>query len=347
MVANALRPLLILLSLLLLGGAAFYLWQEVPGQKSRVQTVVPLPAARLYPYLSEVQKLDMWLPFAERKDFAGVNFYSPYAGTGAAVEYFGKEKSPQLEIYLRRAAENRSVQYSLFRPKATRPTQITAILKETSVGQTAITWRITTPPARRIDQLMAGDKTADLEERLAGSGAALNSLITGSIQEENYLKNIQFDSIFTENIQPTMYVGTNASSAAKPENFTASVQLNGNKVRNFAAIDIQLKPMEFGKVSVFLPSYSGRGLQVSYFAGVPVRKKVASGDQNFIIVQKPGGAVWSKFYKGTMAGVPEVVSELSRAVTKAGRKPREYQLIFIQNPQKDKPLMMKISALAE
>lgn len=347
MLANVIRPFLIIITALMLGGAAYYLWQEVPGEKSEAQSVIPLSAENLYPYFTDVQKLDMWLPFAERKAFSKVNFYWPYMGPGASLEYFGKEKNSELEITVRRNAENRYVQYALLAPDDKRPTNVTAYLKQTAPNQTTITWRIVTPPSRRLDHLISSVGNSDLEDRLAASGTLLSNIIAGSIQEQNYLKNIQFDSLYTENISPTVYVGTNASSGAKPDNFSASIQLNGNKVRNFASIDLQLKPTEFGKVTVFVPSYSGRGPQVTYFAGVAVKKKVTSNDQNFMIVEKGDGAAWSKFYKGKMEGVPAVLSELSHAVTKAGRKTREYQLIFIQNPQKGQPLLIKISAIAE
>lgn len=334
--------LLFVLVFLALTVVAYITLQKEEKNTYYLKERVNYPVEKVFPQFTSLQNFTQWIEYFRTNDLS-VSYYTPYEGKDSSIEFYGK-KNQDLdgELFIRYVNPLKTVKYQFFTHGSREPYALNVSFKPSGSG-TEVTWKIDSPQRSRWARIFAPISDEDFLSNIKQSMKNLNSLLGGKMDREIILSNIDFDTITVETQKAQLLVGVAANTMNKAKDVYSNVIINHNKVLNFVQKDMKKKPDEFGlPVLVYAPS-ALKDKEFSYFYGVAVPSRVRVNDNNFIFRDYPQQKVYVKYFKGAYNQREKTINELTKQLMEDSLQVSQVFETILQEPQKEKESILKIS----
>lgn len=308
-----------------------------------IEKEINFPIEKVFPQFNNFQNFTQWNDFFVSKEEYTFSYYTPYQGMGSSMNYQStKNKSDFGDAFIKYENPLNSLKYQLYERKESNPYRID--VKFVPKGnKTKIIWYIHTPKQpllKRSLNLISEDYIADNIDK---SMHNLSLLLGGKVDREVQLSKIKFDTLMVEKHEGDLLLGINVSTSNKKGQIIKNIEINHNKVINFVTKDLGKKEDEFGSPVLLTEPSSFKNKEVSYFYGVPLKKRVGVSDNNFNFRTVNPSESYVMYYKGNYANRIRVIGLLLQKAKKDSLRNGELQETFVEAPDAKKEVTLKIS----
>ncbi len=308
-----------------------------------IQKEINYPIDKVFPQFNNLQNFAQWSAFFQNKEEYSFSYYTPYEGQGSSMTYQNPKKNSDFgDFFIKYSNLNSTVKYQLFDGKNESPYRIDVKFIPQK-NKTKIIWYIHTPKQpllKRSLNLITEDDIADDVEK---SVQKLSQLLGGKVDKELQLSKIKYDTLFIEKEKNMLLLGINVSTNNKKGNAIKNIELNHNKVINFVTKDLNKKEDEFGSPILITEASGFKNKEVSYYYGVPVKKKQGLVDNNFSYRTINPSEFYVMYYKGSYDGRVNVITQLMNKARKDSLRNGYLQEIFLEAPEAKKEVKIKLS----
>lgn len=308
-----------------------------------IEKEINYPVEKVFPQFNNLQNFASWnTVFSERENLSA-EFFAPYEGKGAAMMFTDRKNSDFAgEFFLRYENPLKTLRYHLFQGNNQYPYQIDVRFQPVN-GKTKVTWFINTPKQpflERSRNLISEDYFTDNIDR---SMKNLFALLGNKVDRENMMANLKLDSLMIEDEPGQLLLGVNVSTKNSKNALLKNIVLNHNKVYNYVTMDLSKKSDEFGIPVLLTDPDNLKDKEVSYYYGIPLSKREAVSDNNFTFRTVNTSRNYVIFYQGNYSGHTRAVQQLLQKAKKDTMRYGQLQQIFIEEPQEDKDVLIKLS----
>ncbi len=297
---------------------------------------LPFPIGKVSDNFENMQHFSEWKQLTEDDHDLSYTFYSPYRGTGSSLHFVNRKDSLiNGDVFLRYANPPYTFKYQIFSGRGESPYTIDIKLQKKSDALTRVFWKLSTPKQPLLRRSAAFFSDDEIRENFDHSMSRLRAVLSGKVDRENMLGNIQYDSVVVEQQPERLLLGLNSSAAGKKEILGRSVELTYAKLHNFLTKDLGRKESEFGETEMITALENFRENHVSYFLGVAVKDRQPLNDNSFTYRNLPASRALVIYYKGNYAGMINKVELLARHAKDNGYRPRELVQTFLTDPGND------------
>lgn len=308
-----------------------------------IEKEINYPVDKVFPQFNNLQNFTQWNAFFQNKEEYSYSYYTPYDGQGSSMTFQNsKDKNDFGDLFIRYSNLNSTVKYQLFEGKKGSPYRIDVKFIPQK-NKTKVVWFIHTPRQpllKRSLNLLTEDYVADNVE---SSMQKLSQLLGGKVDREIQLSKIKYDTLLIEKEKDMLLLGINVSTNNKKGNAIKSIELNHNKVINFVTKDFNKKEDEFGLPILITEASGYKNKEISYFYGVPLKKKQGLTDNNFSYRTINPSEYYVMYYKGSYDGRVKVITELLNQAKKDSMRNGYLQEIFLESPDPKKEVKIKLS----
>ncbi len=304
---------------------------------------VNYPIEKVFPQFNNFQNFTRWNNYFSSSKEMNVDYYQPYEGQGSAMSFFDKKSKRSGEMMIRYQNPNRTLKYHLFEGKNSNPSLIDIKFEAVSPEKTRITWYVHTPKQpllKRAVNFWTEDIFAD---NLDKSMINLQSLLGNKVEKDQQMAGIKYDSLMVENIEGALLLGVNVSTSNKKDALFKNISMNHNKVYNFVTTDLGKTDDEFGFPVLITTPGNYKDKEVSYFYGIPLSKRVGVTDNNFSFRTLNASQAYVIYYKGDYDKRVSSIQQLLQKAKKDTMRNGELIQTFLESPEEDKEVTMKIS----
>ena len=308
-----------------------------------IEKEINYPVDKVFPQFNNLQNFAQWSAFFQNKDNYSLSFYTPYEGQGSSMSFQNpKNKSDFGDLFIRYSNLNSTLKYQLFERVKKSPYQIDVKFFPQN-NKTKVVWFIHTqrqPLLKRSLNLITEDYVAD---NIESSMQKLSQLLGGKVDREIQLSKIKYDTLLIEKDKDMLLLGINVSTNNKKGNAIKSIELNHNKVINFVTKDFNKKEDEFGLPILITEASGYKNKEISYFYGVPLKKKQGLTDNNFSYRTLNPSDYYVMYYKGSYDGRVKVITQLLNQAKKDSMRNGYLQETFLESPDSKKEVKIKLS----
>ena len=308
-----------------------------------IEKEINYPVDKVFPQFNNLQNFAQWSAFFQNKDNYSLSFYTPYEGQGSSMSFQNpKNKSDFGDLFIRYSNLNSTLKYQLFEGDKKSPYQIDVKFFPQN-NKTKVVWFIHTPRQpllKRSLNLITEDYVAD---NIESSMQKLSQLLGGKVDREIQLSKIKYDTLLIEKDKDMLLLGINVSTNNKKGNAIKSIELNHNKVINFVTKDFNKKEDEFGLPILITEASGYKNKEISYFYGVPLKKKQGLTDNNFSYRTLNPSDYYVMYYKGSYDGRVKVITQLLNQAKKDSMRNGYLQETFLESPDSKKEVKIKLS----
>lgn len=334
---------LIYISLFLVSIYALSMLMVDESKSFTIEKEINYPIEKVFPQFNNLQNFTQWNDFFVNKENYSYSFYTPYEGQGSSMNYQNpKSNGDYGDLFIRYVNQNSTIKYQLFEGKKGNPYRIDVKFVPNK-NKTKIIWFIHTPKQpflKRSLNLITEDYIADNVEK---SMQNLSLLLGGKVDKELQLSKIKYDTLMIEKQNDMLLLGINVSTSNKKGNAIKSIELNHNKVINFVSKDLNKKEDEFGSPVLITEASGYKNKEISYFYGVPLKKKQGITDNNFSYRTINPSEYYVMYYKGNYEGRIKVIGQLLNQAKKDSMRNGYLQEMFIETPDSKKEVKIKLS----
>jgi effector-binding domain-containing protein len=270
-----------------------------------------------------------------------VEFYKPYEGTGSSLAFNDESVSGNLNISYQNPLK--TIKYQYYNEDDDSPTEIAVHFKAISPEKTSINWKISTPKRSFLTRAKNLWSEIDFLKTIDQSNIQLTSVLSNKIDRDQLLSDIKYDSLIIENAEAQIIFGVNVTSSTKKDALFKNILMNYSKASNFITNDLNKKVDEIGFPVLLLNTNDLKNKELSYFLGFPLSKKEKITDNNFSYKEIAKGQKYSIYYKGNFNSRIRVIQTLIQKAKSEEKSYGEIQQIFLETPQIDEDVLMKIS----
>lgn len=326
---------------LILFGAITYTYFHFDKKETKtilVSQQIDLPIDKVFPYFNNLQKFNNWTAFFNNNS---ASYYTPYEGKNASATLYSKDKEKQTEIHITQSKTPHTIQYQILTPDRKTPILLHVNLKPIHSKATKIQWKATFPTENILFSEDIFEDEEAFRKKIETGNIQLKSLIENKAQRESQLGKIQFDSIEIEQLSATHYIGIASSTKQQNNTWLKNLQMNHTKLENFIAIEMGLQQENYGYPTLFyIPNSKIK--ETSYFLGISVNKVPNITDANFSLQQKPASKAFTAYYKGDWEDRQKTINTLIMRAQKEQVHTQALQILFIEKPEANKPVLLKI-----
>jgi effector-binding domain-containing protein len=308
-----------------------------------IEKEINYPVDKVFPQFNNLQNFAQWSAFFQNKENYSLSFYTPYEGQGSSMSFQNpKNKSDFGDLFIRYSNLNSTLKYQLFEGVKKSPYQIDVKFFPQN-NKTKVVWFIHTPRQpllKRSLNLITEDYVAD---NIESSMQKLSQLLGGKVDREIQLSKIKYDTLLIEKDKDMLLLGINVSTNNKKGNAIKSIELNHNKVINFVTKDFNKKEDEFGLPILITEASGYKNKEISYFYGVPLKKKQGLTDNNFSYRTLNPSDYYVMYYKGSYDGRVKVITQLLNQAKKDSMRNGYLQETFLESPDSKKEVKIKLS----
>lgn len=308
-----------------------------------IEKEINYPIDKVFPQFNNLQNFTQWNEFFVSKEDYTFAFYTPYEGQGSSLNYQNKKnESDYGDFFIRYENPFSTLKYQLFEGKNVNPYSIN--VKFVPQGnKTKVIWFVHTPKLpflKRSLNLLSEDFVAG---NIDQSMVNLSQLLSGKVDKEILLSKIKYDTLMVEKQDSQLLLGINVSSVNKKGDLIKNIELNHNKVISLVTKDLGKKEDEFGVPVLITEPGSYKDKEVSYFYGVPVKKREGLSDNNFNFRTLNASENYIMYYKGRYENRIKVIAQLLQKAQKDRMRNGQLQETFIEAPNAKKEVTIKIS----
>lgn len=307
-----------------------------------LEKTVNYPIDKVYPQFSNLQNYTRWDDFFSSNDGLYINYFEPYEGIGSSLIYEGK-KGEKGELYIRYANPNKTIKYQFFQQNNANPFQINLKFKALSPDKTQLIWDVVTPKQSYFKRPLNLFSENVFYNNINKSIINLGNLLGNKVDKDQKLASIKYDSLIIEDEPEMLLLGINVTTSNKKGALYPNIVLNHNKVFNYLTADLQKKEDEVGFPLIISEATNYKDKEVSYYLGIPVAKEMEIRDNNFSFKTVKPTKVYTIYYKGQYENRIRVIQHLITQAKKDELQIGELQQTFLENPETDKEVLIKIS----
>lgn len=301
------------------------------------------PIEKIYPQFANLQNFSQWNEYFTNPKDLKINFYSPYEGQGASLNYRSeKNKNHRGDLYLRYANPYKTIRYQLFTSDNDTPFLIDIQFKKIDNNITKTIWKIHTPKQSYFERSKIFFIENFTEDNINKSIANLTEKMSHKVVKDQQLANIKWDTITIEKIPTQILLGVSVNTSNKRDVFFKNIIMNHNKVTNYVKMDLGKKEDEFGFPMMITVPTEYKNRDISYFYGIPISHKVGVTDNSFSFRTLNETQALVIYYKGSFEGRMKPIQLLLQKAKKDTMRTGDLIESFIQNPQENKDCQMKI-----
>lgn len=308
-----------------------------------IQKEINYPIEKIFSQFSNLQNFTQWNDFFVSEENYTYSYYTPYEGQGSSLSFQNmKNKSDFGDLFIRYLNPLSTIKYQLFEGKKNNPYKID-IKFIPQKNRTKVIWYIFTPKLpflKRSLNLFSEDYVAD---KIDKSMQNLTQLLSKKVDREIQLSKIKYDTIMVEKQDAILLLGINVSTLNKKGEIIKNVELNHNKVLSYVTRDLGKKEDEFGSPVLITDPSSFKNKEVSYFYGVPVKKREGITDNNFSFRTINSSENFIIYYKGIYNNRTKTINLLLDKVKKDSLRNGELKETFLESPDLKKEVNIKIS----
>ncbi len=296
---------------------------------------------KVFPQFNNLQNFARWNALFSGSKTMYVEFYKPYEGTGSSLAFNDESVSGNLNISYQNPLK--TIKYQYYNEDDDSPTEIAVHFKAISPEKTSINWKISTPKRSFLTRAKNLWSEIDFLKTIDQSNIQLTSVLSNKIDRDQLLSDIKYDSLIIENAEAQIIFGVNVTSSTKKDALFKNILMNYSKASNFITNDLNKKVDEIGFPVLLLNTNDLKNKELSYFLGFPLSKKEKITDNNFSYKEIAKSQKYSIYYKGNFNSRIRVIQTLIQKAKSEEKSYGEIQQIFLETPQIDEDVLMKIS----
>jgi len=333
---------LFVISLLALYWASMYFF--VTESKSfTVEKEINYPIDKVFPQFNNLQNFTRWNHYFASSKTMSVDFYTPYSGKGSAISFEDAKNDVKGEMFIRYENPNKTLKYQLFEGNKDNPSNIDIKFVPVSATKTKIIWFVHTPKKSVLKRAVNLWTQDNFVENLDKSMLNLRTLLGNKVEKDQFLTDINYDSLIVERQPGQLVLGINVTTSNKKDALYKNIILNHNKVYNYITNDLGKNDDEFGFPILITNPNNFKDKEVSYFIGIPLSKRMGVSDNSFNFRTLNETESYVMYFKGPYDNRMKTIQQLLQKAKKDTMRNGEIQQVFLEAPENNKEVLMKFS----
>lgn len=338
------RYLIVILCLFLIG----YFWTIFSirdnNEVFKGKTEINYPMEKIIPQFRNLQLFTQWNEYFQINKDLKIDYFLPHEGKGSSISFSENKNNIKGDLMIKEE-KDQFIRYYIFEKNNTQP-HILDLRFSGKNKKTNISWTLKNSKQEAEEPFFGYESEEGFYKFIDKSTDNLKYILAHRIDKEEQLKNIKFDTIFTENFSSELTLGV--STLSKSGLLFKNIIKDYNKVYNFMKTDLQKKEEQIDFLILINSTQNPKAKESSYFLGVPISKKENFSDNNFNYKNLPSSKSYTIFYKGLYQNRLSAVQKIKYLAKKNNETEEMLIQTFISPPEDEKkPLIMKFTLLVK